>query len=74
MTNKIQIGTICYKENDEYTESFALNIEETQQLIYEKKNLMRDVTEMFVLDLFDYSVVCGLKISKKTNSEGIDYV
>lgn len=74
MTNKIQIGTICYKENDEYIESFALSMDENQQLIYEKKKLMREVTEMFVLDLFDYGVMYSSKISKKTNSGGIDYV
>lgn len=51
MFDKIQIGTIAYKQNDKYAKAFPLLAKETEELKQAKKNLFCNVSYIFISDL-----------------------
>ena len=60
MHNKLQIGTIAYKQDNEYAQSFPLLVEETEELKQATKSLLNVACEMFLTDLLNYCTTASV--------------
>lgn len=69
MPNKLQIGTLAYKQNEKYVKTIPLLIEETEQLKRATSYLLNVAYEMFFNDFMNYctntSVLCAEKLLVK---------
>lgn len=54
MLDRLQIGTIAYKQDNKYKKAFPLLMEETEELKRATKNLFNVACEMFITDLLIY--------------------
>ena len=54
MPNKLQIGTLAYKQNEKYVKTIPLLIEETEQLKIATSYLLNVAYEMIFNDLMNY--------------------
>lgn len=50
----IQIGTIAYKQKNEYVKSYPLHTKYTEELKQAKENLFCNACDMFIFDLMNY--------------------
>ena len=69
MPNKLQIGTLAYKQNEKYVKTIPLLIEETEQLKKATSYLLNVTYEMIFNDFMNYctntSVLCAEKLLVK---------
>lgn len=58
----IQIGTIAYKDKNEYAKALPLLTRKTDELKQATKNLLCFACEMFISDLISYCIGKNTKI------------